>query len=198
LINEVYAQIGNNWAVCTYGDWVLISNNWLYDCITNSWWRFEDPSFVQLKYFGTTGFIPTIYGLPCVIPAGEATAIYAYAVQTPRNSFSWKSYPILESVNRNLLIREVIVRAQGVGTVEITLQGIAGSTSVSSPTTLTFDTNSQPQLLRQVVGGGGVPTFVAADVTVQIVSTGTDGGPAPIIYQVEIGYEDTAALASPT
>jgi hypothetical protein len=177
-----------------WGEWMLVSNDWLYDTNQGGWWKMSAPNGPHLWY-GYSNDGNTLWA-SLVTPNGTRV-VDGYQRSVPGGSYVWTSYPIPESIEHPLAIQKVVVRAQGKGTVTVTLKGRAGSSSVSTPTALNFDSLTQPQLLEVKVGNGAEP-LIADDVTVQISSTGV-GGPAPIVYEVQIGWtESSSTLVSAT
>ena len=176
--------------ICAWGDWIIVSNDWLYDSNLGGWWQLPPGTdAVPHLYYGIGYDGNTLYASP--VNPTDIYAIDKYFRDQPTDTWTWASYPIRQgnkTTNRQMGIREIVCRAQGTGTVQVTLNGINGSFPAFSPSeTMSFGTDSQPVMQRVRVGGdpGG---FIAQDVTVEIVAVGFSGGPAPIVYEVSIGY----------
>lgn len=183
-----------------WGDWIVVTNDWLYDINTGGWWKMPPGTTANAHQWyqaSTDGM--TLYaalGVPT-----STCAFEAYSRLQGAQSYTWKSYPIRppsESKNRSMLVREVVIRAQGAGTVTVTLTGVQGTTTsgaISPSSTLTFTTSpdaTQPSMQRLAVG------LDAQDVQITVTSTGTNATtPAPILYSIAVGYTDDAALVSP-
>jgi hypothetical protein len=181
-----------------WGEWIIVTNDWLYDTIGQGWWRLPPGTntlthqWYQSSSDGSTLF--AAFGVPTA-----SAAVDCYTLTKPTHTFNWTSYPIrppTATKNRSLDIREIVVRAQGMGTVEVTLVGLQGTTGgvVSPSATLSFETTPdflQPSMQR-ITGG-----LDAQDVTVTITSTGESSSTAaPIVYSVAIGYVETPAKVS--
>lgn len=178
--------------VVGWGDWIVTSNDWLYDTNLGGWWKLN-PSFSH-AFYGVSYDGNNLYAA-AVEPTAEV-AIERYNRTVPSTSYNWLSYPIRlpqGSKDHNYSVQEVVVRAQGQGTVQITVTGIPGSTFAASPSdTLTFTTTDQPSM--QIMRSG----IVAQDVTIEITSTGDpiSGSPAPIVYSVALGYSEQNPVSS--
>ena len=177
-----------------WGSWICMTNGWVMDTNTGGWWRLTNPGFPPM-YYGIGCYGTTMWAVAAYVPNATAPALAQYSFATPETTYSWMSYPIAASRDQNIAPQRIAVRAQGLGTVTITLTGINGATSVSSQTPFTFDSNSQPQIFNSSIGGGA-GSFLAQDVTVTITSTAASTGPAPIVYSVSVGYA-ASSPASP-
>jgi hypothetical protein len=190
--------------ICRWGDWIICTNDWLYDTVTGGWWKLAPSANTSPSrshhWYATSSDGNTLYA--CLAEPQTSNGLECYSRLAPTDYFQWLSYPMrppTDTKNRSMNIREVVVRAQGEGTVTIIVTGYQGanSTSTSSPSdTLTFELGSdasQPRMQRIALG------MPAQDITVQIESQGyTATAPAPIVYSVAIGYEEVDALVSAT
>lgn len=179
--------------ICRWGDWIVTTNNWVYDTNTGGWWQLN---------FGNQGvghqwFVPssdgmTLYACPGV--PSTTVGLECYSRSSPSQSYVWESYPIRlqsDTKNKGLLMREVVVRAQGNGSVTVTLQGPGGvnTAATTSPNaTITVGSISQPVVYRVAVG-----LQVAHDVT---ISLAVNGG--VIVYSVAVGYDEGSELVGAT
>ena len=193
----------DGWAadVCVWNDWVVFSNDWVYDTQTLSWWKLPPSPNIPLAHvwYQTSYDGNNLYAAP---PRGTDTCMVdIYSKSTVSSTYTWGSYPIRPQSggpNRSLSVQEVVIRAQGNGTIQVVLTGDQGTTTagaISPSDTVTFETspdNAQPSIQRLTSG------LVAQDITITITSTGaTAETPAPILYSIGIGYTDDAALVSP-
>lgn len=173
------------WQAAEWGEWVLTTGNWIYDTITDGWWRLEDPSLYTVMWCGR-GYDATLMWTTAgrYTNATAANVIKGWSRTNTAFTYSWQSHPIPKSINRLLDIREVVVRAQGTGTVTITLTGITGDTP-AQPEVFTFTSASAPQLIRKTCYCKG------ENITVRIQSdSGGVVNPAPIVYEVRLGYNE--------
>lgn len=184
-----------------WGDWIVVTNDWLFDTIGGGWWQLnygaQDAGHL---WYQASSDGQTLYATPA-IPT-TTVGLECYSRASPSTFYSWTSYPIRlpsDSKNRNLRIREIVLRVQGAGQVFATLTGINGTSTVghSSPAdSVTFDAANGPQMQRIAIG------LEAQDVTLALFAEGqTVLGvqyQAPIIYSVSIGYEEDVPLVSAT
>ena len=166
--------------ICAQGDLVYCSNDWVYDTVTGGWWRLTEAGTGNPDlYMLPTGDGAGVWALPSAVSYAAGTPVVAtqYSYNTPAAVFAWQSYPMQESIFKAVIVREVVVRAQGVGTVTVVVTGRDGATSISSPTSEAIASVDQPTLYRFIIGRGpSGGALVANDVTVQVVSTGAPAG----------------------
>ncbi len=162
-------------------NWVLVSNNWLYDTQTNSWWQIESQDTINIRWWSRGSHTNLMYGAP--ISYDPDIAVYTWDKSIAALSWSWQSHPIPASIDRLVEVREMVLVAQGTGTVTVTMTGIdpAGADFTQSET-FTVTHTAQPQRLGPAVGR----TFIKGyNVVVRIESSGADA--APIVYAVHLG-----------
>lgn len=189
--------------IVPWGDWVVVSGDWLMDTNTGGWWRLPQGQTTPHLWYGVSWDGTKLYAAVASPTSTYFMDVYARTVPTP--IWNWKSYPIrvgTDTKNVNYLIKEVVIRAQGSGTVKALLTGIGGATNAfaSSPdenATLTFEVasdNTQPSMQRLTMG------LPAQDVTILMNAIGAGGPtgttPAPIVYSVAIGYEEQNPVSS--
>jgi hypothetical protein len=182
--------IGQVYQAFSWVDMVVTSNNWVYDTVTGGWWILDDqtPPFM---WFGQSWDSNVLYAFPPMVTSDTDPICYTYDKTQPANSYQWTSYPMPRSIFKSIVVREVVVRAQGFGTITVVLQGVGGSTDVTVPVDVDVNSTLQPVYLRFDTG------IEAQDVTVQVTATGDSGGPAPIIYGISTGVVQTL-LVGPT
>ena len=169
----------------SWGPWVMVSNNWLYNTILRSWWRIEDPSVATINWWAKSSDTRWMWGATATQPNTTTSCVYVWDQVTPASSYSWQSHPIPASIDRLLEVREMVLVAQGSGTVTVTLTGIdpAGADTTQAET-FTVSHSNQPQRIRPSVGG----TFIKGyNVIVRIQSTATSTGAAPVVYSLSLG-----------
>lgn len=197
MINQSMPQVwrGPTVDIVPWGDWIIVTNDWLYDTNTGGWWQLS-PGGQGHLFYGVSSDGNSLYS---TIPVPSNTYFMdVYSRSNPASGYSWTSYPMRspdDAKNKSLVVREVVIRAEGAGSIITTLTGTGGTTSAgrTSPSaSLTFLTSTQPQMQRQAVG------LNAQDVTITLTSIGLTGQPAPVIFSVAIGYEEVDALVSAT
>ena len=195
-----WSTIGSNnygYYVRCIADRVYVSNNWLYDLNTQSWWRYyptkaqggQDLFYVQ----ETDGQF--IYGGRLSFSDTDTDFLYEFDQQAPTGEWQWQCLPRRLTDNRLIELREVVVRAssnQGAADSQITVAIYNGATKVGSVTTVVGDIKAYPTMLRMPIGAisaGSVP-YTSEDFTIRITATG-NGGPAPNLHSVSLGWKQT-------
>lgn len=196
-------------------EWVLCTNNWLYDTVTRSWWRLDDPtqSFTSTspinygvpklvyRYFARSFFDNIMY---CVVDnyqnvTSGSYAIWQYDRGVPASSYSWQSHPIPVTTELMVDVREIVVLAQGNGQVSITLTDAEGNPQSDGPNVFIINSPNQPQRLRQRTQIHGY------NIMVRVQSQSQPGAqpvapnnplPAPVVYEVNLGWLESTMTAS--
>lgn len=164
---------------------VFLSNTWMLNTDTGGWWRLDDASTYPVRHFSRQR--NWLYGSRDYYTAAATDLVYSWDLNLNANDFSWQSQPLWRTLDRLIEIREVGLRIKGAGTVAITLTAQDGTAK-----TITFTcTGSVPKLYRQNIALQG------EGFTVKIVSTSTGSTvDAPIIYPIQIGYQEISHLAT--
>lgn len=161
-------------------DLLLVPNNWVYDFITQSWWRIEDPTTYKIFQWAAAPQSSMFYGSPATFADGGAI-YYRFDHSVPVQSYTWQSQYLAPTIDRIIEVREIALRAtspNGASTVVVTLIDETGNTQVE---TFTVTSTTIPKLLR-------LPTsFQGTGIKVKMVAS-TTGGTAPIIFDISLGY----------
>ena len=188
-IPNAFLPVAHGWTVdiCRWGDWIVTTNDYLFDTQTGGWWKLNPSATGQPHLYVQPSTIgQVLYAAVPSISHTQTTVIDIYDRNLPSNTWTWTSYPMRltqGSKDRNYSVQEVVIRAQGAGTIAVTLTGTAGSSTALSPSnTATFTTTTRPQMFELHAG------VQAQDVTISITATGSGGGAAPILYSIAIGY----------
>lgn len=181
LNNPAHNALFDDFGVVRYqfarsDDWVLVSNNWLYDLRLNSWWRLEDPTITQIRYFTTASRF--IYGSQSFYTNAAPNAIHMWERNIPALSYSWQSQPLWETIGNLVDIREIALRAVGHGTIVIT------ATGETSTNTIQFEVNNDLPILRR-------QGFRLQDANIAVKIESSGGVAAPTIYECHIGTMPT-------
>lgn len=166
----------------TIGDLILCPNNWVYSITTKSWWRIEDTASLIFHMFDVDPTSAYLYATPVSFNPGDTPAVYGFRQDQGASSYRWTSQPILTTDSRQASIDEIVLTAQGNGTVTITIDGQAVAFDIASATS--------PVRIRKTLGR-------SVDVlTLQVDSTETTGGVvgAPIIYEIRLGLKEERGL----
>jgi len=168
-----------------FGDWILCPNNWIYDTTMQSWWRIENPATYKIFQWAVSPQNDMFYGAPVSYRDSDSDypAFYRWNFGSLVSDYQWRSQFLPASVDRYMEIRELRLRAlspNGESTVTVTLTDEEGNTQVE-----TFDvTNTTlPRLQRKNT------FFTGTGIKVTIEASSLDNEPAPIIYELDLGYQ---------
>jgi hypothetical protein len=184
-------QGGISFSATSLGDWLCMTNGWVFDTANGGWWKLNTPGFVPL-YYGTKADGSGIWAVALSFLHASDPVIAEYSYASPSNSYTWKSYPLAQTKDRNISIQEVVVRCQGNGAITLVFEGVTGTTGTTLPTPVNIN-STQPVMVRMDVGSTA-GTFQAQDVTLSIASVGTGSGPAPTVYSVSIGFTESTPV----
>lgn len=174
------------WA--TMGDLVVLSNNWIYDIQTSSWWRLEDDSLFHTRYITTDWYKQFLYGSITQYTHAADTIAYEWTRSLGSSTYSWQSHPIWQSIDRILAVREVDLVAQGQGTVTLTCTGFSGATTSE---VITLDNTGYPERHRRNFYIQG--QYLQLRIQVDSGSASVDG---PTVFSVALHPDPRARLSS--
>jgi hypothetical protein len=203
--------------VRTVAEKMYVSNNWVYDMMTNSWWTYyprpgQDPNNTgyNLYYYGIYN-ASTTYAAPLQISNADTTWLLQFNQTAPAQYWSWKSNPIMLQKNpgRTVDAREVVARfsvATASASPIATISVFANGHKVGQVTTNPGQITATPTDIRLPIGRGvtaGSNPYAAQDLTVQVYATdqGYGNQAAPIMHYIDIAYrerthEPTTGVAS--
>ncbi len=183
-IDEVVVKYrGTNrgqWA--RWAEWICGPKNWLYDIPTKSWWRLDNADDFQMWNMQVNVYGTEMWGAVSKYTDITTPLAHGFHRNIAAVSYSWKSHPIAKTMDRQVNIRELVLVAQGPGTVTVTLQGRDNDTRVEVFTVPVGGTN-YPVTLRKNT------QLFASHITVRIQS---DGGAAaaPVVYELRLGLDE--------
>lgn len=202
-------QRGGAAAQCEeWSDWVCVSNGWLYDQITSSWWRLTpwlvdsntSPTFMWYAG-GFSGGV--MYATRCRFtdPVNDTT-IWKMEKGLSATQYQWKGYSFTGGVNRKVKVREIVVEISDPGvttgtvTLTVTLTGMLAGSEVTESVTISVPAETVnypfPQKIRTSC------YFEAENCAPTIFVEGANNAnPAPILHSISFGYEDSV-LANAT
>lgn len=184
-------------------DWVLFSNNYLYNPDTGGWWVLypTGPNGTgtvpgkTLFWYSEGALGNEMYAAP--LRFGTAAGLnrewyYRFDNTVPAPHYQWKSLPIhvTKDADRVLDVRQVVLRvsdpsASGTATATVTIGGFSATTTTTigpTPTTFRFNVGS---------GARGLE-----DITLQINGDNPTGGKSsPIVHSCDVGYQVRAGVA---
>lgn len=187
--------------VSRWQDWVLFSNNFMYNPDTGGWWVLypTDTNGISavpgktLFWFseGATG--NEMYAAP--LRFGTAVGLtkswyYKFDNTVPAPHWQWKSLPIhvTKDADRVLDVRQVVLRlsdpsGSGTATATVTIGSFTATTSTPIGVT--------PTAFRFNVGAGARGL---QDITVQVNGDQPSSGSSPILHSIDIGWNDRAGV----
>lgn len=198
---------GNNYgfSAAHWQNWILFSNNFMYDMDTGGWWQFypgdgngsDDVTGHTFWWWNEGRFGNQMYAAP--LQFGTALGLtdkwwYRFDSEVPAPHWQWQSLPIHVDANadRVLDVRQVVVRlsdpsGSGTATATVTVNGEDIGTVPNpdqGPSTITQD----PQGFRLNCGVVGIH-----DIVIRVNGDG-DTGSSPILHSIDIGYEVRAGV----
>lgn len=193
-----------------WADWVLVSNNWLYDTITRSWWRLEDPTQTLPNFGIPTGPIFRYYSRSYadnimyasvdsfVNNVSGSFPIWVYDRTKPAFSFSWQSHPIPVTTQKTVDVVELILLAQGQGQVYVTLTDANGNPQQNGPDTFNINSPNQPVRLRlrTYISGYNIVVRIQSQAIPEVNAAGTQTFPAPVVYELDLGWRESNLAAA--
>lgn len=190
-------------SVAHWQDWILFSNNYLFNQDTGSWWQLypgsgngnADTVGHTFWWWCEGRFGNQMYAAP--LNFGTAGGLnknwwYMFDAKTPAPHWQWTSLPIHVDghADRRLDVRQLILRlsdpsSSGTATATVTIGGFTETTT----TTIT----NEPQEFRFNVGTGarGIQ-----DIVIQVNGdNSTSGKSAPVLHSIDLGYQVRAGQA---
>lgn len=199
---KISLQLDDNFFVCAnaipnqnfsyfiqkWGDWMLFSNNYLYNVNTGGWWRLLDPATASI-YWWVPGYNnDQMYGAIPPLPSVTTDFLYKFDQTVPASSWQWKSLPIRVSEDRNVDLREVVVRYSapygGSGDDTITVSAFDDFGNEVTAPVLTFVAADQPEPAMQRFQ----IRCQSEDITVQVACAG--GQYAPVVHSISLGFRE--------
>lgn len=190
--DETYTTPAQTYSIKRWGDWVLFSNNWLYDTVTHSWWPFQpqDGSNVFFFWYDTSHDNQTLYMAPhSYDPTSSDAVIYEMVRQGVAQHYKWTSNIIQLDGNKRSNIRTVLVRyslpsevSGGGGTITITLTNQDGVPTTDTITIAPGMYSQEIQTARLNMASNGSTYSVAVEVNIQ------SSGDPTLIQSISLGY----------
>jgi len=163
--------------------------NWIYDTRNSSWFRLTDPSVINYNW-ASAGPDGTVVLAPTYSGQLQPELFSWWDPAQGTDYFTWTSQPLQKAQGRYIQCRELIVKAQGQGTITVTITDFNGQ--AAPPTVITID-SAVPQLYSLQID------TITVDAIVNIQSSASkrnssrfvlDGGVAPRLYSMRIGYTE--------
>ena len=171
-----------------------ISNDWIMDVRSGSWFRLDDPASDTNPYkhmFYDTNANGKVYACRGAYDATHLNVVDLYDPAQRTSVYQWVSQPIIASMLNEMVVEEIILTAQGVGLITVTLQGIDGDEQVEF-----FDISSPDRPYRIAKN----TNLQASELTVVVRSEGgasdtSTTNPAPVIHSVNLGHIEAVGIA---
>jgi hypothetical protein len=114
---------GQRFTSCAqWNEWVLFPDWWILDTDTNSWWRLEDISSVDsIHHWSVDWRGRNAYGTPSGFTQPSDPVLYELDAISLRDNYKWGSHPLSWTIDRTADARELILVAQGSGTVTVSV-----------------------------------------------------------------------------
>lgn len=163
--------------------WLICPNNWIFDPTTKAWFRLEDPTLHSFFLYDVDPITGFIYAAR-MMWENDLTILYGFDPSMGAESYRWTSQPIILTDSHETSVDELVLTAQGNGTVTVTIGGTVLAFTIASPTA--------PVRIRKTLGKS-LDTLV-----IQIDSVETTGGTvgAPIVYDLRLGMKEERGLTN--
>jgi hypothetical protein len=180
LMSTYYSYYCQRW-----GDWMLFSNNWVYDTVHGGWWRLENPSSQSYFWYSQGIAEQFMWAALPTVTGGSEPFLWEYDRTVPRSSFTWRSLPIRIPVeDRTSTARELVIRASNpyadaAPQIDATLIDDKGNASALDTWTMTPGTNT----VQEVRLNAGVKQTTT--VAISLAVSGTTA--APVVHSLSLG-----------
>jgi hypothetical protein len=175
-----------------WGQFVMCSGDLVYDTQAGGWWRLAppNPGPTTHVFYGSSVFDASLYAANGFVSSAYPYLADQYSLLSPAGTYSWQSVPLPAAIDKTILVRRVALRAQGSGSVQVT---ISSSDGVSTQTkTLHFTDVAHPVIQDATFG------VQSTDIVVTLLATASSGGlPAPTIFSCSLGYEGDIRFTNP-
>jgi hypothetical protein len=196
---------GNNYgfSVAHWQDWLLFSNNYLYDADRNAWWQLypgdgndgTGTTGVTMWWWNEGRFGNIMWAAP--LRFGTAGGLkdvwwYQFDSHVPAPHWQWQSLPIHVNKNADRVLnpRQVIVRlsdpsGSGNASATVTVNGnVLGS--VPNPDEGASVIGTEPTSFRLNAGDGGAWAY---DLVIKVQGDNDVSGSSPILHSIDVGYQ---------
>jgi hypothetical protein len=188
---------GNNYGfdVAHWQNWILFSNNYLYDMDHGGWWQLYpgtgngNGSIVgQTFWWWNEGrFGNQMYAAPLDFTTTNRLWYARFDEEVPAPHWQWQSLPIhvIEKADRSLDVRQVVLRlsdpsASGNATATVTINAFT-ETITGIPL--------EPTAYRLNVGVQGIQ-----DIVIKVTGDNSVSGSSPILHSIDLGYQVRAGV----
>lgn len=197
---------GNQGRFGYWHPWVMVPNDFMHDIVSKSWWKLEDTADTgrnPYSWYDTSALNGKLYALPFKHTPGADPTVYVYDPNVLRESYSWKSQPLVETRERTYSVEAIeitlttpVPASTPAQTITVTFTGLneRGDQVTSQSQTIALNASAvggTQVLYAQVINGDGA--FVARYIQVRlVVNQNSATQPAPKIHKVRVGVTDRA------
>jgi hypothetical protein len=172
-----------------WNNYLMVSNGWMLHVPTGGWWRIEPTTTMQQLYWE-----PSYYGNTIIGTYGTAFSSLSATVTWGRQfdntlgatSWSWQSQAIPATIHNQVVVNELVVTAQGAGTIQLSGRGWDGTSATATPAvtvTLPAEAANQPVKIRVPYSLDGY------NIIVRMVAD-NGSSTAPTVHSLAIGYDE--------
>ena len=172
-------------------DLVLVPQNWVWDAgaATPAWWRIEDDTVVNIRYWSTVAQNSQAIGATSSFTTASPLFMHYFKYNELAHSWSWQSHPLwLAPPTNRMEVRQLLMAVQGFGTFTITFTDEFGGTATS---TVTVASNTIVNVRANV-------SLDAQNLMVRIQASGSVAdvpAEAPKLHRMYVGYRSAQHLA---
>jgi hypothetical protein len=166
-----------------WGDWILVTGNWLYDTVSDSWWLIEDRDDLEIFYWGTPVAARYMYGAPSTFASSATPCAYGWDRQTPASSYRWRSQVLSPTMDRVVDVREINIMAVGPVDSQVTIT-VFNEEGDSQAEVFNITTENTPKVYKRTT------QLTGTCLKLQIDSDANSAGPAPIVFSVNLGVRE--------
>ena len=188
---------GNNYGFDTahWQNWVLFSNNYLYDLDHGGWWQLYpgdgngngSVTGRTFWWWNEGRFGNQMYAAPISFTTGQLSWFARFDEKVPAPHWQWQSLPIhvTEHANRVIDVREVVLRlsdpsASGNASATVTIGSFSATVSAIA---------AQPTAYRFNVGAEGL-----YDIVIKVTGDNAISGSSPILHSIDLAYQIRAEV----
>lgn|SRR5215469_224139 len=181
-----------------WSNWVMFANNWMWDVLTGSWWKVEDPAvntmMMHCPSLVTTGvfYSSDWMAVNNTGSTGPVTVhIFVWDRTIPATTYRWTSNPISPIPGRLFSLEWVEIVATNptaTGSATVTVTPIGDANTLGNNTQhVAFTVPPNVQSWRGSMRLG----FSGYNMQIQVDSVGAGSNPAPSIHEIHLGFVPT-------
>lgn len=174
---------GHGYTTCdTWGDWVVLPNNWLLDLTPEmpALWRLDDPQDLVIHNVASDWRSRFLYAAGASIADVGAAVLVEYDASVPRSSFQARCHPVASSLGASIELNQLGICATGRGRVTVTARTRQNTAGV----TATFVVDDDRFPTRLFAGCHISGSHVEFEVNSSAHSDDNESGVAPTVHEV--------------